>query len=86
MAATGIPQERIAAALKVTQPTLRKHCRTELDTAADQANAEIARSLFAMATRGPASGVKLGACQFWLCPLEGASGSRNHQNPRPDGL
>jgi hypothetical protein len=51
----GIPQDAICAILKVTRPTLEKRCRLELDTGAADANAQVAASMFRMATKGPYS-------------------------------
>lgn len=64
MAAYGVPQAEIAAVLDVAMPTLRKHFRLELDTAAAEANAKVAESLFRRATGdGPQS---VTAAIFWL--------------------
>jgi hypothetical protein len=65
MAAYGIPQEAICALLKVTKPTLEKRCRLELDTGAAEANAKVAESMYAMATRGPYA-VRFQAARYWL--------------------
>jgi DNA-binding transcriptional ArsR family regulator len=50
LAAYGIPEEHIAADIGVSPPTLRKHYRAELDTAATRANAKVGEFLFSMAT------------------------------------
>ena len=65
MSAAGIDQASICTAIGVSRPTLERACRHELDTGLAVANAAVAKSLFNLATRGPA-GVRLGACQFWL--------------------
>ena len=49
MTAYGTPQEQIALVLDVTDKTLRKHFRAELDSGAPEANAQVAESLFNMA-------------------------------------
>ena len=52
MVAGGLEQSAIAAVIGVSQPTLRKHFRHELDTAAAEANSAVVASLYQMATRG----------------------------------
>ena len=42
----GLTQEQIAAVLKITDRTLRKHYRSELDTGVLKANAAVADALF----------------------------------------
>lgn len=64
MAAYGISQAEIAAVIGCDDKTLRKHFREELDTAATQANARVAASLFKKATGDGASSVA--AAIFWL--------------------
>ena len=66
MAAVGIPRDKICAVVRVSEKTLKRHCRSELETADAQANATVGSSLFEMATKGPASAVRLGAAMFWL--------------------
>src|SRR5260370_2109697 len=63
MSAYGIKQEDIAKVLGFRSPkTLRVHFREELDRGAIEANAQVAQSLFKMATscRYPATTI------FWL--------------------
>lgn len=62
MTAYGIPQAKIANVLGVHEETLRIHYRHELDTAEAEANAQVAQSLFAMATKGK----NVAAAIFWL--------------------
>lgn len=50
MVAYGIPQDEIAKSLGITKPTLAKHYREEIDTAATRANARVAQTLYKMAT------------------------------------
>jgi hypothetical protein len=66
LASVGIAQTEIAAALRISPMTLRKHLRPELDGAAQRANAAVITSMHHMATSGPISGVKYAAAQFWL--------------------
>jgi hypothetical protein len=65
MTAAGVSQEAICAVLRVSRPTLERHCRYELDTGLATATAAVAKSLFNLAVRGPAN-VRLGAAMFWL--------------------
>jgi len=62
MVALGLKQEEIATLLEITPKTLRKHFRGELDRGALEANAEVMRSLFKMAT----SGKNTAATIFWV--------------------
>ena len=62
MVALGLRQEEISTLLEITPKTLRKHFRSELDRGALEANAEVMRSLFKMAT----SGKNTAATIFWV--------------------
>ncbi len=65
MAACGFTQEAIARCLGtagISEPTLREHFRTELDTAATLANATVGNKLYQMAV----SGNPPAATFFWL--------------------
>lgn len=64
MAAYGIPQADIAAVLGCDEKTLRKHFRQELDTAATQANARVAQTLFRIAT-DPSHKSCAASAMFW---------------------
>jgi hypothetical protein len=46
MAALGIQEEKISKIFKVTEKTLRRHCRVELDTGEVQANFQVGRFLY----------------------------------------
>ena len=62
LAAFGISQKDICRVIGVgSVHTLEKHFRYELDTAAIEANAKVAQSLFKMAT----SGNNVAAAIFW---------------------
>jgi hypothetical protein len=61
MAAYGIPEDDIAAVLKVDAKTLRKHFRDELDLGHTKANAQVAGFLFNSAKTGNVT-----AQIFWL--------------------
>lgn len=73
MAALGIPQLDIAAALGIegvtTDNTLRRHYRRELDTALIEANAMVAGALYRKAVEGD-----LGAIVWWEKTRAGKSG------------
>lgn len=62
LAAFGIPSDKIAGILGISQPTLRKYFRTELDLGLEKANIAVAKTLFQMAT----SGEQPAATFFWL--------------------
>ena len=55
LAGYGVAQDKIAAVLRITDRTLRKYCRHELDTGATDATAQVAQSMYRMALRGPYS-------------------------------
>ena len=61
LSAVGIRYEDIAAKLDITDDTLRKHYRRELDEGRVDANAEIGKTLFQQAKNGNTS-----AAIFWL--------------------
>jgi hypothetical protein len=63
MAAYGVPQEEIAHCMGLrSAKTLRDHFRKELDRATAEANAQVAQTLYQMAT----SGKNIAATIFWL--------------------
>ena len=62
--AMGIDDCDVARALEVSLPTLRKHYTRELETGHIEANAEVARSLFKLATDKNKPNTT--ACMFWL--------------------
>tara|TARA_R100000657_G_C4656002_1_gene100021 strand:+ start:214 stop:660 length:447 start_codon:yes stop_codon:yes gene_type:complete len=57
----GVPQSRIARVLKISEPTLRKHYREELDISKAKANAIVSQALFKSAKDGNVT-----AQIFWL--------------------
>jgi len=65
LTAYGIPQDRIAGILGISEPTLRKHYWREIETGLDEANAAVAESLFNVATKGTGK-ERVTACIFWL--------------------
>ena len=63
LSALGIPQEEIAKRIGIRSPkTLRKHFREQLDNGALEANSNVAKTLYQMAT----SGEHPSATIFWL--------------------
>lgn len=52
MASCGIPHEQMALVIGITDDTLRKYFRHELDTAAPLANLAVGKTLFAKAVGG----------------------------------
>lgn len=65
MAAYGVPQDDIAKVIGCSAPTLRKHFWQELETAAIEANAKVAQSLFRKAVEGSGK-ESVTAAIFWL--------------------
>ena len=74
MTGYGISQLEICAVLGITKPTLEKRCRLELDTGAADANAQVAASMFRMATKGPYSVRFQAANSGWPAGQSGANG------------
>lgn len=64
MIAYGIPQAEIARSIGISEPTLRKHYRDEIDTAATKANARVAQTLYKMAT-DPSHKSCAASAMFW---------------------
>lgn len=79
LAGYGVAQDKIAQVLDVSEKTLRRHCRQELDTGATEANAQVAQSMYQMATRGPYA-VRFQAAKFWLMAR---AGWRDVDKPEP---
>ena len=66
MAAYGAKQIEIARLLKITEPTLHKYYRFELDTAMIEANAKMAESLFKQGIGSEGRPPNVAATIFWL--------------------
>lgn len=64
MTAFGNTQEEIAQIIGVTQPTLRVHYRTEIDTGLSRANNAVKLNLFKQATKDDPRAFN--AIKFWL--------------------
>jgi len=62
--AFGITQAEIATQLKISEPTLRKHFRDELDGGAFKANMKIGGNMYGL-TQSADEQVRLRACQWW---------------------
>ncbi len=62
LSAMGTRQKEIAKMIGIAPKTLREHFREELDKGAIEANAQVAKTLFQMAT----SGTTPAATIFWL--------------------
>src|SRR4029077_14798125 len=62
--AFGITQAEIATQLKISEPTLRKHFRDELDGGAFKANMKVGGNMYAL-TQSADEQVRLRACQWW---------------------
>jgi len=58
----GVPQDQIALIVGIDPKTLRKACREDLDRGMAEANAKVAQTLFAMATRGDNTAATI----FWM--------------------
>lgn len=97
MAGYGIPQEDICTVLGISDATLRKHYAHEIATAAIEANARVAESLFKQATGAPAEFDKNGnlvraeqprvpACGiFWMKTRGGWRETHRHEHTGRDG-
>ena len=70
MVAVGIAQLNICQAFRISEKTLRKHCRAEIAGGAVDANLAVGRSMYAMATKGPYS-VRFSAAKYWLAARAG---------------
>jgi hypothetical protein len=81
MAAFGIPQMEIANVVGISDRTLRKVFRDELDKAATEANAKVAEVCFRMAT----SGTVPAATFFWLKTRAGWREVSRHEHTGGDG-
>jgi AraC-like DNA-binding protein len=62
--AFGLTQAEIATQLKISEPTLRKHFRDELDGGAFKANMKVGGNMYAL-TQSADEQVRLRACQWW---------------------
>lgn len=77
----GIPQGEIAQHLGITEPTLRKHYREDLDAGMTTANVQVIKSLFDNATKFN----NVAAQIFWAKVRCGWSETTNHQHSGING-
>ena len=76
----GVPQKLVSKILKISEPTLRKHYRDELDTSKAKANAVISQALFKSAKDG-----NITAQIFWLKTQAGWRETNYHELTGKDG-
>ncbi len=81
MAGYGITQEGIARVIGTTPVTLRKYYGAILEKAAIEANAQVAQSLFQMATKQQ----NVAAAIFWLKVRAGWVDPQRHEVSGPGG-
>jgi transposase-like protein len=81
MSGCGMPQEAIARALDIDAKTLRKHFRKALDSSADKADAQVAATLFKLATSGHCPS----ATFFWMKCRRGWKETTRLEHSGPDG-
>ena len=80
LASAGVTQRLIAQIVKISEPTLRKHFREELDTSKARANAVISQALFKNAKDG-----NVAAQIFWLKTQAGWRETNYHELTGKDG-
>ena len=80
LAIAGVTQRLIAQIVKISEPTLRKHFREELDTSKARANAVISQALFKNAKDG-----NVAAQIFWLKTQAGWRETNYHELTGKDG-
>jgi hypothetical protein len=81
MACHGVPQDDIALVIDIAPKTLRLHFRRELDLGSAEANNEVGRSLYKMAT----SGTNVAAAIFWMKARAGWREVQVHEVAGKDG-
>jgi hypothetical protein len=93
MARYGIPQLEIARAIGITQPTLHRHFREELDTGATKANTQVGEVLFATIIGSTIPGrtpitdgrARVAAAIFWAKTRMNWRETTVHQHTGKDG-
>jgi len=85
MVAYGVPQEQICKVIGVTDKTLNKHFKHEIETAAIEANSKVAQSLFRKATSDELVGPSVTAAIFWLKTKAGWKETDRTEHTGPDG-
>jgi hypothetical protein len=81
--AFGITQAEIATQLKISEPTLRKHFRDELDGGAFKANMKVGGNMYGL-TQSADEQVRLRACQWWTARRMGWKETTTQQMTGPD--
>jgi len=81
MVAYGVPLEDIAKVIGVDRKTLSKHFRQEIDTAAAEANAKVAQSLYKNAVEHNTTAAQI----FWLKTKAGWRETQAHEISGPEG-
>jgi DNA-binding transcriptional regulator YdaS (Cro superfamily) len=81
MTAGGLDQTAVAGVLGISKPTLRKHYKQLLATAANEAHAQISASLFSMGTVGK----NVAAAIWWEKTRRGMSETQRVEQTGPDG-
>ncbi len=91
LAATGVRQEDICKVIRgsngkgISLPTLLKHFRDELDTGATEANLQVSRTLFQIATDLTNPKTAVTAAIFWLKTRARWSEPKGDQSEDDDG-
>ena len=83
LAGMGMPEADIATVVGISDKTLRKYYRRELDTGHLNANAKVAQALFNQATGNGKSAVT--AAIFWLKTRAGWKETSAHEISGPNG-
>lgn len=83
MAGIGLTHDQIASIIGISDETLRKHFRVELDTAEAQLNARVAQNLFNIATSDKSGAVA--ASIFWMKTRAGWRETNRQEITGPNG-
>ena len=83
-AAFGLIQADIAEQLKISEPTLRKHFRDELNGGAFKANMKVGGNMYAL-TQSTSEEVRLRACQWWTARRMGWKETNVNEQVGKDG-
>ena len=82
--AFGITQAEIATQLKISEPTLRKHFREELDGGKFKADMKVGGNMYAL-TQSADEQVRLRACQWWTARRMGWKETNVNEQVGKDG-
>ena len=83
MAGLGIPQDQIAMVMGISDVTLRKYYRDQLDVGVAKANSLVAQNLFNIATSKETGAVAAGI--FWMKTRGGWRETVRQEHVGPDG-